>query len=825
MLLLVVAPGGADLAAAESQLHLVLACDDAHPELGEGFEVNEWAVRSTMVREVASSRLKLLNPDHFREEGAPPLTRKLLLNYLAALPVQPDDALIVYLACERTRTADGQERFRFSGDTAGPNSDVGDESFSREQVLAVLQKKNARLVGLITDGGSEYTQLKTQALAISTVMPPLMETSALCENLFFKSRGLLNVASAGPDQQARYYDNYNALGELPEEERRQKLVAAQIDGENVGRDHDLRYGFIRFAGEPLRGGYFTESLVEVLQKNKSQTLSWEQLLIATDTELQARLRGMEDESQHMHLLALPGTSTAPAHDPGNLLDVDVQPSGDGVKITVVHPDGLAARYGLKVGEILLTVNGRKVTSSEEVAAAAKVSTPLMRVAGMDLAGKPFSFLLDLKKRPLKASDEIPLPQMNQPPNSPPDTSSGPPRREQKFEQPGQQNNEPLRDPVEVGQEAARRIRRQISLIRGELGQEPQDRPLQVAVFPFVNSKGQITTATRDVATALAGELTRELSRSTSPAMRVLPPGELAKLPPQLLTGKESPDDSEGQAILNALNCDYLVTSRFDAVSATELLNARQPVVDIHLALHAPKLPVYRTAFQAETRSIQTSEGDPIGPFPLEVISNGNRIDLQPEQSQDLGTVYVAEIPESMLRQPFTVKLKSLGETVGYRNRDPELDKSRLFGVALFVNGVCSIGQSFGDGRFELGWGHWSQTPRHPLAAPGYVVTETDSGPKVEAQQQQREDSSVLQIDSYRVPLNSVPLVFTLPPGGEGLITVHLFAEKLPGDRRIPRGDEAIIPTQFKPVRLVPWFETPLLHAPPVLTHRIVFRVK
>ena len=112
-----------------------------------------------------------------------------------------------------------------------------------------------------------------------------------------------------------------------------------------------------------------------------------------------------------------------------------------------------------------------------------------------------------------------------------------------------------------------------------------------------------------------------------------------------------------------------------------------------------------------------------------------------------------------------------------------------------------------------------------MAAPGYLVTETDSGPKVEAQQQQPEDSSVLQVDSDRTPLELVPMVFALPPGGEGLITVHLFAEWLPGDRRIPRGDEVIIPTQFKPVRLVPWFETPLLHAPLVLTHRIVFRVR
>ena len=69
------------------------------------------------------------------------------------------------------------------------------------------------------------------------------------------------------------------------------------------------------------------------------------------------------------------------------------------------------------------------------------------------------------------------------------------------------------------------------------------------------------------------------------------------------------------------------------------------------------------------------------------------------------------------------------------------------------------------------------------------------------------------------------MVFALPSSGEGLITVHLFAGKMPGDRRIPRGDEALIPTQFEPVKLVPWYDAPLLHAPPVLTHRIVYRLK
>ena len=400
-ILLVAVPAGADLAAADSQLHMVLACDDAHAQLGEGFEINEWALRSTLVREVASSRLKLLNPGHHRESGTPPLTRKLLLDYLATLPVQPDDAIIVYLACERGQTAKGKERFRFSGDKA----DNGNAWFTREEILAVLHKKKVRLAGLITDAGTEYTQLKTQRIAISTVMPPVTETSPLCEKLFFKSNGVLNVGSAAPGEVARYYDNYTAVANIPEQDREQKLVAAEAQGENVGDDHDLRYGFIRFAENPLQGGYFTESLVKMLQDSKTQHLTWEKVLDATIADMNGRLRGLPGKPQTVQLLAIPG-QTIPQTDSKDLLGIEVEPADNGVKITAVDPDGLAAEYGLEVGEILLTVNGKTVASSEEVLAASKVSSPLIRVSGVDREGKPFSFVLKFTERPQNAPGKL-----------------------------------------------------------------------------------------------------------------------------------------------------------------------------------------------------------------------------------------------------------------------------------------------------------------------------------------------------------------------------------------------------------------------------------
>jgi hypothetical protein len=98
-------------------------------------------------------------------------------------------------------------------------------------------------------------------------------------------------------------------------------------------------------------------------------------------------------------------------------------------------------------------------------------------------------------------------------------------------------------------------------------------------------------------------------------------------------------------------------------------------------------------------------------------------------------------------------------------------------------------------------------------------------PKAALAKQPPEAPSVLEVDSYATQVESVPFVFAIPSSGEGLMTVHLFAEKLPGDRRIPRPDEVVTQTHHKPIKLVPWDDSVMLHSPPVLTHRIVYRVK
>ena len=816
-LLLVAVAATGNAAAADSQLHMVLACDDAHPELGEGFEVNEWAIRSALVDDVASSRLKLLNPDLYREGSAPPLTRKVLVEFVESLPAQADDAVIVYLACKSSHSAQGDELFRFAED---------EEGFTRREILKVLQAKKVRLVGLISDCGSEYHTMPSDQSAISGLSPPITETSPLCEKLFFKSSGVLDVASASPGETARFYDNYTEI--KAGEKLTRHSVQGERQGENVGDDHDLRSGYIRIGEnrQKLKGGYFTESLVKTLQEKKDEQLTWEQLLLATNNELKDQLHGLKGATQTVQLLEIPGRTSPQPAEPKTLLGIEVEPAGDGVKITEVDPKGLAAEHGLEAGEILLTVNGKEVTNSEEVMAAFEISSPLKRVSGIDREGKPFSFVMKAKDRPKDAPGTDQPPKTNELhkkmlPKSDPKESpkqKQPPTDKPTETQPAGESNGPLRDPVEVGQEAAHRLLRQMQLLRHELGQQNDPRPLRVAVFPFVNSEGQVVTATMDTATAIAGELSRELSRSKDPAMDVVSPIELAKLPPQLLAGRAIPGEAEAQAILKALKCDFLVTGQFEATSAGELIKARQPEVTVQLSLHIPHVEAaFKIALQAETRSIQTTEGDPIGPFPLELISKGKAIALKPETREDLGTVYVAQIPKALEGQPFSIRLTSDGKTVGYYNRDPEKDNSRLMGVSLFVNGVCSLGQQLADGQFELGWGHWSQTPHHPLAAPG--------DPKAAPAQQPPKAPSVLEVDSYATQLESAPFIFATPSSGEGLITVHLFAEKLPGDRRVPRPGEVVTQTHHRPVKLVPWDDHIMLHSPPVLTHRIVYRVK
>ncbi len=99
----------------EGTLHVILACDVDDPELGEGFEINEGVVRQQFFDTVATRNLRYYAPwNSGAFDSRPKLTAENLLAEIDNIELQPNDTLMVYLACHGFWDKDdGQQWFRF----------------------------------------------------------------------------------------------------------------------------------------------------------------------------------------------------------------------------------------------------------------------------------------------------------------------------------------------------------------------------------------------------------------------------------------------------------------------------------------------------------------------------------------------------------------------------------------------------------------------------------------------------------------------------------------------------------------------------------------
>lgn len=64
----------------EGTLHLIIACDKADPDLGEGFEINEGLVRSNFIDAVATRSRRFYAPWGIGTDGSTKLTGRNLLD-------------------------------------------------------------------------------------------------------------------------------------------------------------------------------------------------------------------------------------------------------------------------------------------------------------------------------------------------------------------------------------------------------------------------------------------------------------------------------------------------------------------------------------------------------------------------------------------------------------------------------------------------------------------------------------------------------------------------------------------------------------------------
>ena len=124
--------------------------------------------------------------------------------------------------------------------------------------------------------------------------------------------------------------------------------------------------------------------VTVLRDGKEQDLSVTLGRLPTDQKLADKPKGADDGAAGTSLADL-GLAVAPA--------ADVENGAEGVAVVKVDPRGAAARRNLKVGDIILEVQGHAVSTAADVASAIKEArqdgrkSVLMRVRSGTEAGR------------------------------------------------------------------------------------------------------------------------------------------------------------------------------------------------------------------------------------------------------------------------------------------------------------------------------------------------------------------------------------------------------------------------------------------------------
>lgn len=268
-------------AQAGPELHLILVCDTAHPEFGEGFDINFHKMKSVFLDNVATRQLRITPLVSSRFGRGEPLSKSALQQAVQTVSVTPEDTLIVYLACAHGGDAQSGAEFLFEG---------SDEGFSRRSILHAIKSRNVRLGGLITDTCRSYMFRESQMTAISALGPELPETSPLFEQLFFESEGLLDWSASSATEDAVYVNNYRDLTDVPSDQLTKSWILGQRSYAGIPQDYAFNFGFLALtkAGEErrtARGGLFTEAFANTLSEHADEHRSWGDLQALTQRTL------------------------------------------------------------------------------------------------------------------------------------------------------------------------------------------------------------------------------------------------------------------------------------------------------------------------------------------------------------------------------------------------------------------------------------------------------------------------------------------------------------------------------------------------------------
>lgn len=355
---------GAARAQQLSTLHVLVVADENDPAAGGNMKFNRESLVGHLRGSVEEARLDVRRVDPRL------LGRNGILGQVLAFPVQPDDALFVYLAGHGQRDGD-DVLFTFSTRYA---------PLHRSDLLAHMKSRGARLTALITD-----TCNRTPPKRVGPMMGapaerpfmPLVFNSLLMQSLFFDSRGVADLVAAAPGEVALCY---------PVELSGSRLI--------------------------FRGSLFTSALVDTFSQRPDERRSWDPIFEEVEKRTIAAFRFEFPEgyrgpgfAQHGQTptwyLPTPVLTSSNPNAPwyirfgavasNQYVTLDGRPGPVGLDdkgplSLWVHPGSPAERGGLKSGDEVLRANGRPVRTWWDLRAAVLSTWPRV-----ELEVKPGSF--------------------------------------------------------------------------------------------------------------------------------------------------------------------------------------------------------------------------------------------------------------------------------------------------------------------------------------------------------------------------------------------------------------------------------------------------
>jgi hypothetical protein len=388
-------------------------------------------------------------------------------------------------------------------------------------------------------------------------------------------------------------------------------------------------------------------------------------------------------------------------------------------------------------------------------------------------------------------------------------------------------------------------------IEKRFAQNPEAKPVRIAVFPFGDPQGKITQQNHDVLFqaqgAYAQALGQELAKDAKGKFLILDKFAVARqfkdsgIDPAAV----SPENTDLPPTLSRLGIDAAVlgsvvydlgwTIRPTLVFAGEAgqgnmvsTPASQPAMVTSAV--STWLPTSRLAIELWLRKGNTYEFVPI-------------VTTRSETNFEQSNVWYAVLPPGSEGTEYIVRLANRGMTretdaFSMSNPDPAVEARRLFGIALTVDGVNSFFEDLGDGERKPAVVHPRKATKWVLSPPGHRIVPADNASGYVLAREQGAGHSIFDVQGFQTD-NKTARAFTISPSSLsvaaesvgitdeiGVITAYIFGEKLPGDQitYASQQEPAALGTTagrqlHQPVMTI----RPKFHKEPFLTIKIFYR--